>query len=701
MSKLEVDAIEPQSGTTITIGASGDTVNLVGTLKSNGSPLPGDISSVVAGTGLSGGGTTGAVTINIEAAQPTITSLGTITSFRSTGIDDNSDALAITIDSSERVGIGNTSPTGALDVKSGTQPQLKVATASGVAERNAGFLVTASNSATAGSRSVVLSLDADGGDGSGTDNLTITKTGDGGNATITNQNNAGLVFGTNNAEKMRLTSTGLGILNSSPTVPLEVNGVVKVNQTSGVSSGSIIVGATATGNPNLAFQQAGTYKGYIHYIDGSDTICLNDGSGNGLHYSPTLQRLGIKTSSPSTTLDVVGNATITTADNSNTLSLVSTDADANSAPILSMRRESGSPADNDLIGQLDFTGKDSGGVNTQYASIRGIIKDVTNNTEDGALEFVNYKSGFLNNALTLGNTETVFNDASLGIDFRVESNGNANMLFVDGGNDRVGIGTNAPGATLETIGTAGNNFKYATSGTYFSILPEAANGNVSLRFRANAGDAPDLLFKNDGGSEIVRIGNTGNVGIGTANTTTAKVFIEHAGAVDDNGLYVYSNIGQTVPLVKIIQDGAGSSAPAVYIRNDDADGIALHLEKGDSGVTPHANANTLFIEDDENAGITIATPTNKVGNIFFADSGSNFDGYLQYNHTSRAMIFGTATAERMRIDSSGNLLISKTSTSDTVTGLQTTPNGALINVFNASGYNVMNRLADDGAFIYF
>jgi len=39
MSKLEVDAIEPQSGTTLTIGASGDTVNVVGTLNNNGSAL--------------------------------------------------------------------------------------------------------------------------------------------------------------------------------------------------------------------------------------------------------------------------------------------------------------------------------------------------------------------------------------------------------------------------------------------------------------------------------------------------------------------------------------------------------------------------------------------------------------------------------------------------------------------------------------
>ena len=108
MSEIKVNKLSPRSGTTVTIGDSGDTINIVGTLQNNGSAIPGDISSVVAGTGLSGGGTSGDVTLNIEAAQPTITSLGTITSFRSIGIDDNADATAITINSSESVGINNT-----------------------------------------------------------------------------------------------------------------------------------------------------------------------------------------------------------------------------------------------------------------------------------------------------------------------------------------------------------------------------------------------------------------------------------------------------------------------------------------------------------------------------------------------------------------------------------------------------------------
>ena len=44
----------------------------------------------------------------LAAAQPTITSVGTLTGFTSTGIDDNATSNAITIDASENVGIGVT-----------------------------------------------------------------------------------------------------------------------------------------------------------------------------------------------------------------------------------------------------------------------------------------------------------------------------------------------------------------------------------------------------------------------------------------------------------------------------------------------------------------------------------------------------------------------------------------------------------------
>ena len=48
--------------------------------------------------------------LTLDAAQPTITSVGTLTGFTSTGIDDNATSNTITIDASENVGIGTSNP---------------------------------------------------------------------------------------------------------------------------------------------------------------------------------------------------------------------------------------------------------------------------------------------------------------------------------------------------------------------------------------------------------------------------------------------------------------------------------------------------------------------------------------------------------------------------------------------------------------
>ena len=45
MSTLETNLIQPSSGTTLTIGASGDTTNVVGTLQNNGAAVQGKFES--------------------------------------------------------------------------------------------------------------------------------------------------------------------------------------------------------------------------------------------------------------------------------------------------------------------------------------------------------------------------------------------------------------------------------------------------------------------------------------------------------------------------------------------------------------------------------------------------------------------------------------------------------------------------------
>ncbi len=155
-------------------------------------------------------------------------------------------------------------------------------------------------------------------------------------------------------------------------------------------------------------------------------------------------------------LGVQGGVTFLQTGNSDNLTLLTTDADSISGPNLRLRRDSSSPADDDNLGSVFFSGDDSAGNETNYAAIKTVASDVTDGTEDGYFNISVANGGSLDLFFGMTGAETVINDTSKDHNFRVESNGNANMLFVDGGNDRVGIGTSSPstGTTLHLNNTS-------------------------------------------------------------------------------------------------------------------------------------------------------------------------------------------------------------------------------------------------------
>ena len=86
----------------------------------------------------------------------------------------------------------------------------------------------------------------------------------------------------------------------------------------------------------------------------------------------------------------------------------------------------------------------------------GIKSDATGNDVHPNTLYVNGTLG-VTGATTLSapltvNSSAVFNEGSADADFRVESDANVNMVFVDASTDRVGIGTNAPTKTLDVNG---------------------------------------------------------------------------------------------------------------------------------------------------------------------------------------------------------------------------------------------------------
>jgi hypothetical protein len=66
----------------------------------------------------------------------------------------------------------------------------------------------------------------------------------------------------------------------------------------------------------------------------------------------------------------------------------------------------------------------------------------------GQGSYIVFKAGSTN-SLNLNTGSAVFNESGADVDFRAESNSNTHMLFVDGGNDRVGIGESAPATYLD------------------------------------------------------------------------------------------------------------------------------------------------------------------------------------------------------------------------------------------------------------
>ena len=259
-------------------------------------------------------------------------------------------------------------------------------------------------------------------------------------------------------------------------------------------------------------------------IDGTTNLDVVDIDG-AVNMATTALVTGVLTTTAATVFNggFASNAasTITTADNTDTLSLVSTDADGSSGPNLKLYRNSGSPADGDTIGDIGFTGRNDNSQDVEYARIFSTITDASDGTEDGRIDVKMMVAGTAQSIIKMLPTETVFNEDSIDLDFRVESNGNANMLFVNGGTNRVHFG--------------------GSSGDREFNFEGADNLRLLLRTNDNSVGACQLQFGDSDNSQIGRI------------------MYEH----DDNNMTFHTNATQFMELTstgKVVLSGNTASS---------------------------------------------------------------------------------------------------------------------------------------------
>ena len=187
-----------------------------------------------------------------------------------------------------------------------------------------------------------------------------------------------------------------------------------------------------------------------------------------------------------------------------------------------------------------------------------------------------------------------------------------------------GIGTASPSNTLHVIGTGNDKGIDLTS-----------SGAHALRFKidSNPSNANDTIFFQSArwnGTEVA------SIHMRAGADTTNK---------DDGRLTFHT--------------ATSGSSTAERMRIDSSGRLLL-------GTTTegHSSGDDLTIATSDTTGITLRSGTSGGARIFFSDGTSGADEYrgvVGYDHGTNHLYFSTDASERMRIDSSGNVGIAKTS----------------------------------------
>ena len=283
----------------------------------------------------------------------------------------------------------------------------------------------------------------------------------------------------------------------------------------------------------------------------------------------------------------------------------------------------------------------------------------------------------------------------------IDDNADATAITIDS-SENVGIGTSSPnsytGQTTLNINSAGvarldldigdtmQGFLLAESGYTGLFTPSGSN---SLRFGTN-------------NTERMRIDSSGNVGIGTSNIYAdlhlqggqQDIILTNTNADGVAG----ATIGRFISQARGYGNNGAEHASIDFETNASAwfKGDIVFKTNNSDGTNPAVDAaERMRIDSSGNVGIGEPSPNRKfhvnsgstnvvakfestdaIAAIEFVDSG----GSAEIGNSGNALVFFPAGTERMRIDSSGNLLVGKTSASIGTVGCELRNDGYILGV---------------------
>jgi hypothetical protein len=503
----------------------------------------------------------------------------------------------------------------------------------------------------------------------------------------------------NNAAKLATTSTGIDVtgtatmdgltvdggvtVNSNTTTAItatqnantDINGLmgIRINNSTGTTyaafgnSGADSVVITAgdaggTGNTSLTLKTAtsGSEKSRLN-ISGTGDISFYDdtGSSQALFWDASAEALGLGTTSPSEKLEIAGyNQAL--AENT---TLRFTDTDTSSQT-------------NQLFGKIEFNSLDSDAASPNRAYILAAAENSltpsyiafgTAPHTSAATEAMRIDSS---GNLLLGDTSTA---------------GNAKFYLRNGSSGQ--SYSNVSGMLIDVNGT---------SNSYYGLRVGSSTGNSHLA-----------------------VTNAGNVGIGTDSPST-KLMLEH----NNDGA-----VGGTIRIKdRDSQQSANQLTGAIEFESEDAttptSGVSTAIKAfaasstGGSYLTistTDISTSTLdermridssggVIVNNGGSGNGIVKINGATGNteaVIFQRGGTEASRIGHANSADLTFSTGSGVSERMRIDSSGNLLVGKTASSFTTDGIEARADGQLWVTDTSGSPLFLSRKTTDGAIATF
>ncbi|MAY22304.1 MAG: hypothetical protein CMC74_05965 [Flavobacteriaceae bacterium] len=267
------------------------------------------------------------------------------------------------------------------------------------------------------------------------------------------------------------------------------------------------------------------------------------------------------------------------------------------------------------------------------------------------------------------NSEVVFNDGGTDTDFRVETSGQANMIYVDGSNNIVGVGTNTPNGLLDlsssTMGMIPPRVALTSTLTEAPVVnPQGGSllAGTCVYNTATAGTAPNnvapgLYFWN-GARWVAFAGSPGGLDWTLTGNTGTNTTSNYLGTADNVGVVFRTNGTERMEIEDDGQVNIGLGATAstagyqleVQATATDGNAIVGHGNGLGYGVraenlSANGGAGRAFLAHNDNYVINSimynANTSNSVG-LLASGNGASLSYYATTGGTFNGTNFGGA-----------------------------------------------------------